>query len=51
MRTIDRLISAGMSANDAYEVVFWFTHHGNDSDMERYVCEFERGQRQRPHDG
>lgn len=48
MCEIDRLISAGMSADEAYEIVFWMTHYGNDSDMERYILEFERGQRQRP---
>lgn len=51
MYAIDRLINAGMKAEDAFDAVFWFVYHGNDSDMERYICEFERGQRQRPNNG
>lgn len=51
MSSINRLIAAGMSADDAYEIATWFTRHGNDADMERYVLEFERGQRQRPCNG
>lgn len=51
MSTIDRLISAGMDAENAFEVANWYARYGNDSDFERYVLEFERGQRQRPNNG
>lgn len=51
MHAINRLINAGMKFNDAFDAVFWFVHHGNDADMERYVLEFERGQRERQANG
>lgn len=44
---INRLVSAGMKREDASEVVFWLTHYANKSDMERYVMEYESGQRKR----
>lgn len=51
MSTVDRLISAGMDAESAFEVALWFAAYGNESDKERFVLEYERGQRQRPNDG
>lgn len=48
MYEIDRLVNAGMSAEAAFDTVFWYKQHGNDSDLERHILEFERGQRQRP---
>lgn len=51
MQPIDRLISAGMDAETAFDTVFWYKQQGNDSGLERYICEYERGQRQRPNDG
>ena len=44
---INRLVSAGMKRKDAAEVVFWFTNYSNESAMERYVTEYESGQRKR----
>lgn len=51
MYDIDRLINAGMDAETAFDTVFWYKRQGNDSGLERYICEIERGQRQRPNDG
>lgn len=51
MYTIDRLIAAGMDAETAFDTVFWYKQQGNDSGLERYISEFERGQRQRPNNG
>ena len=51
MYDIDRLINAGMDAETAFDTVFWYKRQGNDSRLERYICEIERGQRQRPNDG
>lgn len=44
---ITRLVSAGMKMEDAAEVVFWFTNYSSKSAMERYVMEYESGQRKR----
>lgn len=44
---ITRLVSAGMKREDADEVVFWFTNYSSESAMERYVMEYESGQRKR----
>ena len=51
MYDIDRLINAGMDVETAFDIVFWYKRQGNDSGLERYICEIERGQRQRPNDG
>ena len=51
MYDIDRLINAGMDAETAFDTVFWYKRQGNDSGLKRYICEIERGQRQRPNDG
>ena len=51
MYDIDRLINAGLDAETAFDTVFWYKRQGNDSGLERYICEIERGQRQRPNDG
>lgn len=50
MKTIDRLMAAGMDAETAFDIAFYFFQQGNDAGLERYICEFERGQRQRPND-
>lgn len=44
---INRLVSAGMKREDANEVVFWFKNYSDKSSMERYVMEYESGQRKR----
>lgn len=44
-------VNAGMDAETAFDTVFWYKRQGNDSGLERYICEIERGQRQRPNDG
>lgn len=51
MYDIERLISAGMDPETAFDTVFWYKQQGNDSGLERYICEVERGQRHRPNDG
>lgn len=51
MHDIDRLIAAGMDAETAFDTVFWYKRRGNDSGLERYICEIERGQRRGPNDG
>jgi len=51
MYGLDRLIAAGMSADMAWETAYWFAHYGNDSDFERYILEFQNGQRERVNDG
>lgn len=44
---INRLASAGMKREDANEVVFWFENYSSKSEMERYIMEYESGQRKR----
>lgn len=51
MFEIDRLIAAGLSGEIAYETAWWFAHYGNDSDFERYIREFQYGQREQVNDG
>lgn len=51
MHAIDRLVDAGMDAETAFDTVFWYFQQGNSAGLERYICEFERGQRQRPNNG
>lgn len=51
MINIDRLIAAGVPCEMVFETAWWFSHYGNDSDFERYVCEFRSGQRERVNDG
>lgn len=51
MYTIDRLVSAGADAERAFDIVYCFLQQNNAKGLERYVCEMERGQRQRPQDG
>lgn len=51
MYAIDRLVSAGMDAETAFDTVFWYYQQGNESGLERYICEFERGQRLRAGNG
>ena len=51
MYTIDRLVSAWMDAETAFDTVYLFLELDNAAELERYVCEFERGQRQRPNNG
>lgn len=50
MYTIDRLVSAGVEPERAFDIVYCFLEHGNENGLERYICELERGQRQRPND-
>lgn len=50
MYTIDRLVAAGVDAERAFDIVYCFLEQGNEKGLERYVCEMERGQRQRPKD-
>jgi len=50
MQAVDRLVAVGMDAETAFDTAFWFFQQGNDAGLERYICEFERGQRQRPND-
>lgn len=47
MYEIDRLVNAGMNAETAFDVVFFYLNHNRDG-LKRYIFEFERGQRQRP---
>ena len=51
MLDIDRLIAAGLPSEAAFETAWWFAHYGNDSGLERYVCELRNGQRERGNDG
>lgn len=51
MYTIDRLIAAGVDPERAFDIVYCFLEQDNVSELERYICEMERGQRQRPQDG
>lgn len=51
MYDIDRLVEAGMDVETAFDTVFWYKQQGNDSGLERYISEFERGQCQRPNNG
>lgn len=45
MRTIDRLVAAGMDAVKAFDVVFCFLRQDNVEGLERYVRKFERRER------
>lgn len=51
MYTIDRLIASGVDPERAFDIVYCFLQQDNAKGLERYVCEMERGQRQRPCDG
>lgn len=51
MYDIERLIAAGMSADTAWETAYWFRNYATEGDFDRYILEFERGQRGRPVDG
>lgn len=48
MYTIDRLVAAGVDPERAFDIVYCFLEQDNASELERYICEIERGQRQRP---
>lgn len=50
MYTIDRLIAAGLDSERAFDIVYFFLEQDNASELERYICETERGQQHRPHD-
>lgn len=50
MYTIDRLIAAGVDPERAFDIVYCFLEQDNVSELERYICEMERGQRHRPND-
>lgn len=51
MYAIDRLVDAGVDPERAFDIVCCFLQQGNAKGLERYVCEMERRQRQRPQDG
>lgn len=51
MYTIDRLVAAGVDPEKAFDIAYCFLEQRNEKGLERYVCEMERGQRQRPQDG
>lgn len=51
MYTVDRLVAAGVNAERAFDIVYCFLQQDNAKGLERYICEVERGQRQRPSDG
>lgn len=51
MYAFNRLIAAGMPAEIAWETAYWFTYYANDSDMERYIKEYQNRQRERVNDG
>lgn len=51
MYDIDRLIRAGLKPETAFDTVFFYLQSNNRRGLERYICELERGQRMRPHDG
>lgn len=51
MYTIDRLVCAGVEPEKAFDIVYCFLQQDNAKGLERYICELERGQRQRPQDG
>lgn len=50
MYAIDRLVFAGVEPGKAFDIVHCFLEQGNEKGLERYICEIERGQRQRPND-
>lgn len=51
MRTFERLVSVGIPEELAFETAWWFSHYGNESDLERFICELTNGQRERVNDG
>ena len=50
MYTIERLVAAGIDPERAFDIVCCFLEQDNVSELERYICEMEREQRQRPND-
>lgn len=51
MYAIDRLVDAGVDPERSFDIVYCFLRQDSANGLERYVCEMERGQRQRPQDG
>lgn len=50
MQSMNRLVAAGMDPEKAFDIAFFFAQQNNESGLERYICELERGQRQLPKD-
>lgn len=50
MLEIDRLISSGISAERAFDIVYYFLSNRDKEGLERYICEIERWKRQIPND-
>lgn len=48
MYAIDKLIAAGMEPREAFDTVFFYLEQKKEKELERYICEMERGQRRRP---